>query len=469
MLRKIPALLAFGGLLLGTLPWPFWALLLVTVVGAWALWHKNALAWLLMIPVGAFHFWVHELPDPIGIAQYEGFQGTVRIQVLGTHVGTVKGLQWNGTWLPVSGRLGVLPVLREPWGTELVLKGRIVNPPDTGKMDWRAYLKGQGARVMLVPTQRLEITKPTNLWARLRQHMETRIQKGIPDPSTQALVQALLLGDRTRLDPEILKAFRRTGTFHLLALSGLHVGLIFSLLLLFFQFLRVPYRLRILASLFSLLGYLAVVGPRPSLVRGVLFVLTFAFAYLMERPRVPLNALGVAGLVSLFFFPFWRWSIGFQLSYWATFGILLWVPVLPRFRPKILHGLFVATVVSVVAQVFLAPLLIHTFQGISLAAPFMNVPLVSLTWLLLAEALLALIFSILPLGLAQPFWALTTTVAQSILWMVRKVSAWPWVYVSLGQRPESQLWGVLVAIGLCSIAGVWWIARKHPIDPWTFG
>ncbi len=467
MLRKAPALVALLGLLLGGPSWPGWALLIITGIGAWALWHRNALAWLLMIPIGNFHFWVHAWPTPDDITRFVGWTGGVQVKVLGTHVAEVERLEAQDQWIPVTGRLGVLPVLRVPWGTRMTFKGRIVIPPDTGFLDWRAYLRGEGAAAMLIPTMRVKLEPPTHALARLRQAIEHQVQTQIQDPSAQALVRALILGDRTRLGSDIQEAFRRTGTFHLLALSGLHVGLVFSLLLLFFQILRFPYRLRWILGVLGLLGYLGLIGPRPSLVRGVLFVTTFVLAFLAERPRVPLNALGVAGLISLFLFPFWRWSLGFQLSYLATLGILLWVPVFPRFRSRFLHGMVSAFLVSVVAQAFVAPLLLQAFHGLSLAAPLLNVPLITLTWLLLAETFLALLIAPISSLLAMPFWALTEGIARVILWITRNVARWPGVYFEIGPVPGTLITVLLLCVIGGSVVFLLGYSRTRPIDPWT--
>ena len=162
---------------------------------------------------------------------------------------------------------------------------------------------------------------------------------GIPFPSegTAPLVKALLTGDRSGLPRETVQVFRTSGGAHLLALSGLHVGILY----LFLSKLLWPignspiarcvrYVLTVLlAGLFTLMT-----GATPSLVRAFLFIVVNETSRLVNRPRDGLQVLSAALLVQLVLAPSAISSLGFQLSYLAMAGIFLLYPVLEAWYPK---------------------------------------------------------------------------------------------------------------------------------------
>ncbi|HUF78553.1 MAG TPA: ComEC/Rec2 family competence protein [Thermoanaerobaculia bacterium] len=140
--------------------------------------------------------------------------------------------------------------------------------------------------------------------------------------------RALLLGDSSEVPPRVVRGLRRLGLAHLLAVSGLHVGLAAALALLLARSLpRVP---RLLVGLLAVALYLLLVGPRPSLLRASVMVTLAVAALLLERPPSALNALGVAAAGIVLHRPEAVVDLGFQLSAGATAGLLLLAPRLTR-------------------------------------------------------------------------------------------------------------------------------------------
>ncbi|MDY6952991.1 MAG: ComEC/Rec2 family competence protein, partial [Thermodesulfobacteriota bacterium] len=158
------------------------------------------------------------------------------------------------------------------------------------------------------------------------------------------LLKALIIGDRTAISPESRRAFQRIGISHLLAISGLHVGMVATLS--FFLFRRLLARSqRILmaawvtrgAALMSVLpvlfyGFLA--GMSPATQRAVIMVTVFLLALLFEREHDSMNTLAVAALVILIITPTALFEISFQLSFVAVFSILYTLRTLP-FVPRL--------------------------------------------------------------------------------------------------------------------------------------
>ena len=193
-----------------------------------------------------------------------------------------------------------------------------------------------------------------------------------PHESTSALLKALLTGERDGLDRETVAAFRTAGASHLLALSGLHLGILYGILQKGLSVLgRSPAAqlLRSGASLGVAALYLAVTGAPPSLVRAFLFICLYEASRLFPgRRRRPLNIFCAALTVQLAVSPGVIRSLGFQLSYLAMLGILLvfprleaWYPRGPQLDP--VRRVWSAIAITRSCQVFTAPLVwVHFHQ-----------------------------------------------------------------------------------------------------------
>ncbi|MCP5469446.1 MAG: ComEC/Rec2 family competence protein [Chlamydiales bacterium] len=144
--------------------------------------------------------------------------------------------------------------------------------------------------------------------------------------------------------------FCKLGLSHLLAISGLHFALITLFLrrLLFF----LPYKLATILILCSLTFYFLFVGNTPSVQRAWIFMLILFLAQLLEKRSYPLNTLGVALIIATLLSPFSLLTLGFQLSFLATFGILLYQPLLKK-------RLFAFTIA---VHVFILPLVLFRFH-----------------------------------------------------------------------------------------------------------
>ena len=153
--------------------------------------------------------------------------------------------------------------------------------------------------------------------ARLGVHLNSR---------TAPLAAALILGQREDIDPEINDAFARTGTTHLLAISGLQLQALALFLNQLFLFARVPRRLAAIGVALATLGYAVLVGFAASVVRSAVMTLAFCLAALVSRPTRPANTLALAGLATLAWNPFFLFDVGCQLSFLAIAALIWLVP-----------------------------------------------------------------------------------------------------------------------------------------------
>jgi competence protein ComEC len=209
------------------------------------------------------------------------------------------------------------------------------------------------------------------------------------------LLQALLLGDRSGIDPSIREAFNRAGVGHILAISGLHVGIVagaaffaFCRLLVFVPFLVQRALTRRAAAVLTaccVVGYGLLAGMSPSTQRAVIMVCTFMVALIFGRRADPLNTLALAATAILVWDPGSLFTISFQLSFVAAGAILYGLDAerRPSFfesrRSPVVRRLVLFVYVSALAILGTLPLTAHYFNRISLvglAANCLAIPLI---------------------------------------------------------------------------------------------
>ena len=207
-----------------------------------------------------------------------------------------------------------------------------------------------------------------------------------PDARTAPLLKALLTGDRSGLSADTVALFRESGASHLLALSGLHVGIIYLLLDKAGSVLGaspLARKLRFAAVVAASGWFTLMTGASPSIVRAFLFILINEVLRLTLRPRRPLRVLCLALLIQLVLDPSVVRSTGFQLSYLAMAGIFLlyprlesWYPAGSRWNP--LRRLWQSAALAISCQLFTAPLAwlrFHSFPRYFLLTNLLAIPL----------------------------------------------------------------------------------------------
>ncbi len=237
---------------------------------------------------------------------------------------------------------------------------------------------------------------------KFRQRLISLLSNGIEDEEAVTLISALSLGDRHNISKSTRERFSMAGASHILALSGLHLGIIYFLLSLFFvsqrhRFLRAAFILSFI-WLFALL-----VGMSASITRAALTLSLYEAIRLFRRDTVPLNTLAFAALVLLVANPLSLWDIGFQMSFGALLGILLFFPSIYGWLPKncrrfwVLNWLWGTIAVSLAAQIMVAPLVAYYFGRFSCYFMLTNIMVVPLTYCILTVVLLFFLFTPLPL------------------------------------------------------------------------
>ena len=250
---------------------------------------------------------------------------------------------------------------------------------------------------------KLRVGEFTGRIARLRAGLFAEIQSRLRrlDPEVAALLQALALGRREELGTSLYEKFRTAGSLHLLALSGLHLGILYFLLNLALRFIR-DGRLRRLAVGSLLLGYVFLVGWRPSLERAVVMLLVAAIGYTLDREIRPLNLLGVAAVVLLVIHPHYAHDLSFQLSFLSLAAIVLLSPYLYRIWQQHLPPFLGWPLgVSLSAQFGTAPLVLYHFGAVYPIGVVAALLLIPLTTVFIGAGALFVGATFLPLALSS--------------------------------------------------------------------
>ena len=217
------------------------------------------------------------------------------------------------------------------------------------------------------------------------------------DGSVYAVVAAMTLGDKSQLTNELRKTYAITGASHILALSGMHLGIIYTLLSLLLSRRRwwIVSQVVIIVCIWL---YVFLVGMTVSVVRSAVMITVYALLSLGHRDKMSVNTLAFAAIVMLLFNPLSLFDVGFQLSFLAVLAILLFYPLFEGVWPqpflmdhRVFKWLWTMLSVSCAAQIGVAPLIVYYFGRFSCFFLLTNLLVVPAATLILYLSLVVLL------------------------------------------------------------------------------
>jgi competence protein ComEC len=221
----------------------------------------------------------------------------------------------------------------------------------------------------------------------------------VPGNQEAGVAEALLIGYRDDLDKALVQSYSNTGVVHIIAISGLHIGLIYAMLLFLFKPLHKRKTTAVLSAIIILIViwlFTLLAGAAPSVLRSAV-MFTFIFTgRLINRKGNVYNTLAASAFCMLVYNPFILWDVGFQLSYAAVISIMLFMrPIynLVYCQNKMLDYLWKMNAVTFSAQVLTMPLILYYFHQFPLLFFITNIVVVPLSGFILFGELLLLIAS----------------------------------------------------------------------------
>ncbi|MFA5670312.1 MAG: DNA internalization-related competence protein ComEC/Rec2 [Balneolaceae bacterium] len=270
--------------------------------------------------------------------------------------------------------------------------------------DYKQYLASKGMYSQVRADSLMERTSSTKIisWLMLREKALKLINHNF-DEETAPIAKALLLGYKNELEGETKAAFARAGLSHIMAVSGLHVGLVvapFWLVIPYFWTRKYGTHIGLAILIGILFFYAGITGFSASVLRASVMAVALTYGKLFSKRGDSINLTAVAALTILLFNPNQLFEIGFQLSFAAVLIILLIMPVIQAKLPYWLRVRWYSTplmvmIISIVVQFGLYPLQVYYFGEVSLISPLANALFVPLLGVVVPLSLLSIFISIL--------------------------------------------------------------------------
>ena len=357
------------------------------------------------------------------------------------------------------------------YGDVVQLKGELEEPIAFEDFDYKGFLARKGIwAVMYKPEIQLlaqgkygSLGMVYNSILDTKDHFRSVINNYIPAPESSILA-AMLLGDKGRLSETTKEKLNKAGVRHITAISGMHVAILGSLAMSFLLGVRTKRKNALIATIIFLVLFVVLTGLQASAVRAVIMGGLVLIGQYAGRQNVSLRGLAIAAAIMLAFNPLLTVDAGFQLSFLAVLGIILLFPLLQDILYKIPSnfGLRDVMVITIAAQAFTLPVMMHTFGMISIVSPLTNLLLVPVLPFVLATGVVfiasASVLGVFGTILSVPLFILL----HYLVVVVELISELPFAAIAIG---EVRIWWLLLPY--IPFAFIIWKVRKKYDDPFS--
>jgi competence protein ComEC len=267
-------------------------------------------------------------------------------------------------------------------------------------------------------------------FGRLRQQLGEQIDLALANSQVTGVVKALAIGSRKEITPAQWELFRKTGTSHLVAISGLHIGLVAGLIFFAVRWLSsrigiirfAPYQVAASVSIFTAVCYAALADFALPTQRALLMVLVVMLSVIWRRERSSLNLLSVALITVLVFDPF---AVN-SASFWLSFGAVSLIVYLSAGRVARERSLIKKQKIHIILAIGLVPILLLYFQQFSVIAPLANLVAIPLVGLVVVPVvLLALLFLCIAPSLSHLALELASSCLDGLVFFLSRLSDLP--------------------------------------------
>jgi competence protein ComEC len=392
---------------------------------------------------------------------------------------TVSVSEVNGH--PVSGKI-LLFAPRYPeykYGDVLQVNGNLETPPILGDFDYRGYLAGQGIS-SVVSYPKIEVVesgkgfKPLEWVYSVRKMLSQKMAEVLPEPQA-SLAQGIILGIRSDIPQSVKDDFARTGTTHVLAISGQNLSIVAGLFIStgIWLFGKKRY-LYVWLALAATWGYALLTGMDAPVVRAAVMLSLFLFADLLGRQRSVMPALAFAATVMVAINPLLLRDASFQLSFLAMVGLALVAPPIQTFGRNIVasrlgeEGTLVSTLnwiidsLAVTAGVTLVvwPVIAHYFGIFSIVSPVATLLILPALPAIIVTGTLAAVLGILAVSVGQAVGWVAWLFLSYMLAVVKWFAGLSIAAINLGEISPYMLWGYFALLALA----LWSYHRRKQVS-----
>jgi competence protein ComEC len=389
----------------------------------------------------------------------------------------IQRVNLKDRWQQRSGRV-IVQVFRPvplEYGDVVLMEGR-VHPPflkeDDGPVSYADYLKVRGIRYIFSVKKegKVEVVrKGQGFWLkeasfRLRKKMFDMFDRHLTRHEA-GLMKAVILGERSHVPKHVNELFLRTGTVHVLAISGFNVGIVAALFLMAFKFFPVSRRMMLGAVIVFLAGYCFLTGAAPSVLRSTVMIIILLTGLMLEKEPQPMNTLAVAAFGILIFNPLYLFDIGFQLSFICVGEIFAVGPYLSKetnifeemlgWDRHFIRWLWHSLILSLAIWLAVAGLIAYYFRIVTPVTILANLPIVPII-----GAVIAFGFLFIFVELCLPFAAVWVALAlkfvlNAMIAIIFLFDQLPWSSVFLKDVTHWQL----IIYYSCLAAGIIVLSR----------
>ena len=327
---------------------------------------------------------------------------------------SVEAIHLNNTWHNVKGDVllyfkkdSIKPNLK--YGDQIVITKnlvKIINSGNPGGFNYARFCSFQNiygqaflssTDYVILPTKKYDGF--TKLLLNCRIQILSIIKKNITNKNEMSIAEALLIGYREELDRDLVRAFSNTGVVHIIAISGLHLGMIYGLIVVLFR----PFKkykwsniLKLVTVIVVLWLFSFIAGLPASLLRSAIMFTCIAFGDVVSKKSNIYNGLVVSALIILIINPFSLWDVGFQLSYTAVLSIVIFSSLIKKavyFKNKLLAAFWNLNAITLSAQILTLPIVLYHFHQFPNLFLFTNLFAVPFSGLILYAEIVLLLFS----------------------------------------------------------------------------
>lgn len=304
------------------------------------------------------------------------------------------------------------------------------------------YLKSTGVDIYCTMDmyEKVGISKPYQFIMKIREYIKDTNAYLYKDKSD--FINSMLLGEKELMSKEDKRMFSRTGVSHIIAVSGLHVGILCTLV--GFLGRRVNITFNMIVVNLALFIYFYVAGGTPSIARAVLSSVFSDICFVSDRRRDGISTLAIIASTMIIFNPFVIYNTGFQLSFLATFSIVYFYPIINR-KIKIS-----AASITIAANIMTLPIIVYSFEGISILSVLSNILAVPfVAFVVYIDVASLFIFRFLPF-IASIVAGLNSVIITVIYFILEKIDEIWFSYMRFTQLDFSFLviYYIIISLGI---------------------
>ncbi len=281
-----------------------------------------------------------------------------------------------------------------------------------------------------------------------------QIYRYIPEPES-GLLAGILFGEKSALSNELEEKFRIVGLMHIVVLSGYNVSLVIQIFTKALRFL--PRGIRSFLAVISIAGFALLVGAGPTVIRASIMAVFIVLADVLGARYHITRALFVAGVCMVIWNPMILYfDISFQLSFLATYGLIVVSPIVERWLQRLPQFLAIreSAVATVSAQIMVAPLIIYSIGEFSLISPVVNVLVLFAVPIAMLIGFITAVSGMIVPSLANVLAVISTYLLKYQLWVVEIFADIPFAHITI--PPFHWVIMLVLYVGI-----FWWVFKIH--------